>query len=58
MDEATFFEIDEPSDWLIIEQLMKKRQEKQQMAAIPPIKMLLTDSDGCLTDGGMYGKRG
>lgn len=54
MDEATFFEIDEPSDWLIIEQLMKKRQEKQQMAAIPPIKMLLTDSDGCLTDGGMY----
>ena len=54
MDEATFFEIDEPSDWLIIEQLMKKRQEKQQVAMIPRIKMLLTDSDGCLTDGGMY----
>ena len=54
MDEATFFEIDEPSDWLIIEQLMKKRKEKQQLAAIPHIKMLLTDSDGCLTDGGMY----
>lgn len=54
MDEATFFEIDEPSDWLIIEQLMKKRQEKKQLAAIPCIKMLLTDSDGCLTDGGMY----
>ena len=48
MDEATFFEIDEPSDWLIIEQLMKKRKEKQQLAAIPHIKMLLTDSDGCL----------
>lgn len=54
MDEATFFEIDEPSDWLIIEQLMKKRQEKQKLTAIPSIKMLLTDSDGCLTDGGMY----
>ena len=54
MDEATFFEIDEPSDWLIIEQLMKKRQEKKQLATIPRIKMLLTDSDGCLTDGGMY----
>lgn len=53
MNEDTFFEIDEPSDWVIIEALMKKNG----MAApreIPEIKMFLTDCDGCLTDGGMY----
>lgn len=53
MSDDTFFEIDEPSDWVIIEALMKKNgitapEDK------PEIKMLLTDCDGCLTDGGMY----
>ena len=53
MDEDTFFEIDEPSDWLIIEALMKKKGlgEKKPHA---DIRMFLTDCDGCLTDGGMY----
>lgn len=50
MDEKTAFEIDEPADWLIIENLMKRDTEKK----CPKIKMLLTDCDGCLTDGGMY----
>lgn len=53
MNDDTFFEIDEPSDWVIIEALMKKNgiiAPKQ----IPEIKMFLTDCDGCLTDGGMY----
>lgn len=53
MNEDTFFEIDEPSDWVIIEALMKKNgivAEKK----IPEIKMFLTDCDGCLTDAGMY----
>lgn len=50
MPEDTAFEIDEPDDWIIIEQLMKKRAKKQGDA----VKMLLTDCDGCLTDGGMY----
>lgn len=54
MDEATFFEIDEPGDWVIIEQLMKKREEQKLLDRIPQIKLFLTDSDGCLTDGGMY----
>ena len=53
MDEDTFFEIDEPSDWIIIEALMKKRGLTAEVA-IPEIKMFLTDCDGCLTDGGMY----
>lgn len=53
MHEDTFFEIDEPSDWAIMEALMEKRL-KSEKKDTPPIKMLLTDCDGCLTDGGMY----
>lgn len=52
MSEDTYFEIDEPSDWIIMEGLMKARSKQQD--TIPDIKMFLTDSDGCLTDGGMY----
>ena len=53
MDEDSFFEIDEPSDWIIIEALMRRRgfgAEKK----LKNIKILLTDCDGCLTDAGMY----
>ena len=53
MSEDTFFEIDEPSDWVIIEALMKKNGIKA-VEGIPEIKLFLTDCDGCLTDGGMY----
>jgi len=53
MKEDTFFEIDEPSDWIIIESLMKKNGLGLH-TKIPEIKMFLTDCDGCLTDGGMY----
>ena len=53
MNEDTFFEIDEPSDWVIIEALMKKN-DITAPKEIPEIKMFLTDCDGCLTDGGMY----
>lgn len=53
MNEDSFFEIDEPSDWVIIEALMKKNGITAPIE-IPEIKMFLTDCDGCLTDGGMY----
>lgn len=53
MNEDTFFEIDEPSDWIIIEALMKKNGLLAP-SKIPEIKLFLTDCDGCLTDGGMY----
>lgn len=53
MAENTFFEIDEPSDWVIIEALMKKNNITAP-TEIPEIRMFLTDCDGCLTDGGMY----
>lgn len=53
MDEDSFYEIDEPSDWSIIEYLMN-RKTVASSSEIPEIKMFLTDCDGCLTDGGMY----
>lgn len=53
MSEDSFFEIDEPSDWVIIEALMQKNGISSSFGA-PEIKMFLTDCDGCLTDGGMY----
>jgi N-acylneuraminate cytidylyltransferase len=52
MSEDSFFEIDEPSDWAIIEALMKKNGLDKK--AMPKIEMLVTDCDGCLTDAGMY----
>lgn len=56
MEEETYFEIDEPSDWLIIEQLLKRRQKEcaEWKNRLRKIKILLTDCDGVLTDGGMY----
>lgn len=56
MEEETYFEIDEPSDWVIVEQLLRKRAEKREDGSgrLQNIKMLLTDCDGVLTDGGMY----
>ena len=50
MDEKSFYEIDEPSDWEIIEKLLKTTIKKKTNE----IKLFLTDCDGCLTDDGMY----
>lgn len=52
MCEDSAYEIDEPSDWVVIENLMKKNGMAD--SKIPDIKIFLTDCDGCLTDGGMY----
>lgn len=61
MPEETYFEIDEPSDWMIVEKLLEKSnkdhqfvEEKNQKSILQGIKCLLTDSDGVLTDSGMY----
>lgn len=48
------FEIDEPSDWTIIEALMKRKGMDQGNKKVTDVKMFLTDCDGCLTDAGMY----
>ena len=53
MPEYTATEIDEPDDWIILENLMRKHvlaHENQK----PSVKLFLSDIDGTLTDGGMY----
>lgn len=52
MSEDTYFEIDEPSDWIISEKLLENRLKVNCKGK--SIKIFLTDCDGCLTDGGMY----
>lgn len=55
MSEDTAYEIDEPSDWIIIEELLRRRDMSiRREARLEKIKLFLTDCDGCLTDGGMY----
>jgi len=51
MPEYTAVEIDEPEDWVILENLMKKHTFQKNN---PTIKLFLSDIDGVLTDGGMY----
>ena len=53
MHESTFFEIDEPTDWIIIENLMKKLSF-DKTSEKPKVKIFVTDCDGVMTDGGMY----
>lgn len=54
MPEYTATEIDEPDDWIILETLMRKYRIPGTPANDRRIKLLLTDVDGTLTDGGMY----
>ena len=53
MPEYTSFEIDEPDDWIIMEALMRRHILKKECSRTK-IKLVLTDVDGVLTDGGMY----
>jgi len=56
MPEETYYELDEPSDWVIIEQLLINRKKSAETLEeqLKKIKMLITDVDGVMTDGGMY----
>ncbi len=69
MSEDTYYEIDEPGDWVVTDALMSKRDLDEagaeeesnvpdaaavQLKGKLKYKMLLTDCDGVLTDGGMY----
>ena len=56
MPEETYFELDELSDWIIIEQLLINRRKSTQSLEqhIKNIKLLITDVDGVMTDCGMY----
>ncbi|WMM24201.1 HAD hydrolase family protein [Tissierella sp. MB52-C2] len=56
MSEDSYFEIDEPSDWIIVEGLLKQKKNNSTNIErlFRGVKLLITDSDGVLTDGGMY----
>lgn len=55
MPEESYYEIDEPQDWMIVEQLLKQSQFDSLLnKKIKNIKLLATDCDGVLTDAGMY----
>lgn len=56
MSEDTYFEIDEPSDWIIAEALKKARENQSlyQHLDVKDINLLICDVDGVLTDAGMY----
>jgi len=55
MPEYTATEIDEPDDWSILENLMRRHiLNNTNNAQAQNIKLFLTDVDGTLTDGGMY----
>ncbi|MDH3982011.1 MAG: acylneuraminate cytidylyltransferase [Kiritimatiellaceae bacterium] len=53
MAEESYFEIDEPSDWVIVEGLLK-RSSAYSPPNLSNIQMLVMDCDGVLTDAGMY----
>ena len=53
MPEYTAIEIDEPNDWIVLENLMRRHVLSKRSRATK-IKLFLTDVDGVLTDGGMY----
>lgn len=54
MPEYTATEIDEPDDWIIIENLMERHILSKYRKAKPEVKLFISDVDGTLTDGGMY----
>jgi YrbI family 3-deoxy-D-manno-octulosonate 8-phosphate phosphatase len=63
MPEYTYMELDEPSDWDIMENILLKRKSgkygKPSKNRLSRIKLLVLDVDGVLTDAGMYyGEKG
>jgi len=52
MPEEAYFEVDEPSDWIILEQFLMRQKVDRSYEA--QIRLLVLDVDGTLTDGGMY----
>lgn len=51
MPPYTSFEVDEPDDWIIIKDLMRRYKQVNNKGEI---KLFATDVDGVLTDAGMY----
>lgn len=54
MPEYTATEIDEPDDWIVLENMMRRHILSRYKKQKTKIKLFLSDVDGTLTDGGMY----
>lgn len=54
MDADSFVEVDEPSDWSIVEDLLIKKKRGGYFSSLKDLKVFAMDIDGCLTDAGMY----
>ena len=55
MEGESYCEIDEPSDWIIVEKLLENKYGKVKLKKkIKKIRCLLVDCDGVLTNGAMY----
>lgn len=54
MPTYTAAEIDEPDDWVVLENLMRRHILSKSQREEKHIKLFLCDIDGTLTDGGMY----
>lgn len=54
MPEYTATEIDEPDDWIVLENLMRRHVLSKSKVDYSNIKLVISDVDGVLTDGGMY----
>lgn len=52
MEENSYTEIDSPTDWLIVENLLMERQKKRKQNQ--RIDYLVLDVDGVFTDGSVY----
>lgn len=53
MDESSYYELDEPDDWIIVENLLKIKKGNR-FFDLSKIRLFAFDCDGVLTDGGMY----
>jgi YrbI family 3-deoxy-D-manno-octulosonate 8-phosphate phosphatase len=57
MPDCTYYEIDEPSDWIILEKIhdkfFKSYKGDDLISKLNKIKMVITDVDGVLTNGKM-----
>ena len=55
MPEETFVEIDEPSDWITVEGILRQRGPNSNLKEkLRKVRLVVSDVDGVLTDAGMY----
>jgi N-acylneuraminate cytidylyltransferase len=54
MPETTYYELDQDEDWVVLESMVKMREEFYLACLTRDIKVVALDVDGVLTDGQVY----